>query len=271
MNLNHYIIISILFHLLLVVFMGVTHSTTEDTPAVFNVNIVAPLETEKPPAIKKITPLKRKFISPIIKPRRRPLPKNTTPDTMYGKGKSTDSIKNENTPNSKSSSKKTAKDPDKEQDKFEAFTSDELKQLPRDKDGSTIVPPSTLFDKKTIEKFAKKGSNASKGLSFDTSGFKHRGYMRMLKERIESLWKYPKDAAMSRHSGALRIKFVIKRDGTLGSVDLLKTSGYNSLDEAAMKALEKASPYWPLPDDWEGDSLEITGHFIYVYGVTHVM
>jgi len=251
--------------------MGVTHSTTEDTPAVFNVNIVAPPETEKPPVIKKIPLLKRKFISPIIKPRRRPVPKKTTPDTMYGKGKSTDSIKNENSPDSKSSSKKKAKDQDKEQDKFEAFTSDEFKQLPKNKDGSTIVPPSKLFDKKTIEKFAKKGPDASKGLSFDTSGFKHRGYMRMLKERIESLWKYPKDAARSRHSVSLRIKFVIKRDGTLDSVDLVRTSGHVGLDEAAMKALEKAAPYWPLPEDWEGETLEITGHFIYVYGVTHVL
>jgi protein TonB len=192
---------------------------------------------------------------------------------MHGEGTSHDSMKNENTPDSKSSSKKTAKDKDqeKDQDKFEAFTSDKVKQLPKDKDGPSIVPPSKLFDKKTIEKFAKKGPDASKGLSFDTSGFKHRGYMRMLKERIESLWKYPKGAARLRHSGALRIKFVIKRDGTLDSVNLLKTSGYNSLDEAAMKALEKASPYWPLPEDWEGDSLEITGHFIYVYGVTNVM
>jgi len=218
--------------------MGVTHSTTGNTPTVFNVNIVTPTETEKPPVIQKITPLKRKFIPPIIRRRRRPLPKNIMPDTMYGKGTSTDTKENDNTSDSKSSS---------------------------------IVPPSTLFDKKTIEKFAKKGSSASKGLTFDTSGFKHRGYMRMLKERIESLWKYPKDAARSRHSGDLHIKFTIKRDGTLGNVNLLKTSGYNSLDEAAMKALEKASPYWPLPEDWEGDTLEITGHFIYIYGITHVM
>lgn len=269
MNLNHYIIISILFHLLLVVFMGVTHSTTKDTPEIFNVNIVPPPETEKPPVIKKIPLLKRKLIPPIIKTRRRPIPKKVTPDNMYGTGTSHDS----KGPDSKSSSKKTAKDKDqdKEQDIFRAFTSDKLKQLPKDKDGSTIVPPSTLFDKKTIEKFAKKGPDASKGLSFDTSGFKHRGYMRMLKERIENLWKYPKDAARSKLSGDLRIKFVIKKDGTLESANIVRTSGHISLDEAAIKALEKASPYWPLPDDWEGETLEITGHFIYVYGITHVM
>lgn len=250
--------------------MGVTHSTTEDTPAVFNVNIVAPPETEKPPVIKKIPPLKKKFIPPIIRRRQRPIPKNVMPDTMYGKGISTDSKKNDNTPNSKSSPKQTLNKQEKEQDKFKAFTSGEPKQLPSDKDGLTIAPPSTLFDKKTIEKFAKKGPTANRGLTFDTSGFKHRGYMRMLKERIESLWKYPKDAARSRHSGDLRIKFTIKRDGTLGNVNLLRTSGYRSLDKAAIKALEKASPYWPLPEDWEGETLEITGHFIYVYGATYM-
>lgn len=267
MNFNYYIITSILCHLLFFVSMGVTHSKTGSLPEIFEVNIVTPEEPERPVEKKQLAPPERELVPPVIRRSRRPMPKKTVPETMFGKGISTDAGPDEKSAETKPPAEKSAKD----KDRFEAFTSEEAGKVPEDRDGPTIVPPSVLFDQKTIEKFASKGPEPSQGLTFDTSGFRHRGYMRMLKERIESLWQYPKEAARSGLSGDLRIKFVIKRDGSLAEVTLVRTSGYRSLDEAAMQALEKAAPYWPLPDDWEGDNLEITGHFIYVYGITHVL
>ncbi len=88
----------------------------------------------------------------------------------------------------------------------------------------------------------------------------------MLKEKIESIWQYPIEAARRGIYGDLRIRFSITRNGKLGYVRLIRTSGYKELDEAAMKALKDAEPYWPLPEDWQGDSLTITGHFIYSIG-----
>jgi len=93
----------------------------------------------------------------------------------------------------------------------------------------------------------------------------------MLKDRIESIWKYPKEAARRGISGDLYIEFSIKRDGSLGEVRLIRTSGYKDLDKAAMKALKDGEPYWPLPDNWKGDDLSITGHFIYITGKFYVM
>lgn len=63
--------------------------------------------------------------------------------------------------------------------------------------------------------------------------------------------------------GDLYIKFTIDKKGKLISLELLRTSGYKMLDDAAIKALKDAEPFWPLPDDWQKDSLTITGHFIY--------
>ncbi len=134
-----------------------------------------------------------------------------------------------------------------------------------------LAPPSALFDRNTIEKFAKKDLHADKGLTFDTSEFRNRGYMRMLKEKIESTWHYPKEAARLGLSGDLYIKFTIKKDGKLGDVELIRTSGYKDLDDAAIKALKDAQPYWPLPADWGKDDLEIKGYFIYIYGSTYIM
>jgi protein TonB len=93
----------------------------------------------------------------------------------------------------------------------------------------------------------------------------------MLKERIEDIWKYPKEAAQKGLSGELYIKFSINKDGRLGETEIVRTSGHRELDEAAMKALKNAEPFWPLPDDWDKDTLEIKGHFIYIFGDTLVM
>ncbi len=131
--------------------------------------------------------------------------------------------------------------------------------------------PSFLFDREVIEKYASNVPRPEKGLTFDTSEFKHRGYMRTLKEKIESIWGYPKDAVRKKMSGDLYIMFTIKKNGKLGNVEILRTSGYRSLDMAAIQALKDAEPFWPLPDDWPEDRLEIKGHFIYLYGRTHIM
>ncbi len=130
-----------------------------------------------------------------------------------------------------------------------------------------------LFDRGVIGDVAKKGTGgAQKGgkqdaITFDTRDYRFAGYMRKLREKIESIWEYPADAARRGIYGDLKIRFTIKKDGRLGRIELERTSGYKSLDDAAMKALKDGEPYWPLPDEWGMDSYEILGHFIYtMYG-----
>jgi TonB family protein len=104
-------------------------------------------------------------------------------------------------------------------------------------------------------------------ITFDTREFKYQGYMARLKEKIESIWQYPRSAAERGIYGDLYIRFSIKKDGSLGRVDLVRTSGYRDLDEAAFKALRDASPFWPLPKEWDMEEFIIEGHFIYtLYG-----
>lgn len=127
-----------------------------------------------------------------------------------------------------------------------------------------------LMDESVIEKFAMKQDEPQEksSITFDAKEFRYQNYMQRLKEKIEGIWKYPPDAAMRGIYGDLYIVFTIKKDGSLGSVDIKRTSGYKSLDDAAIKALRDAAPYWPLPEDWKQDSLTITGHFVYLlYGM----
>ena len=130
-----------------------------------------------------------------------------------------------------------------------------------------------LFDRGIIGDTAEKGpGGGARGkkdstITFDTKDYRYAGYMRKLKEKIESIWEYPADARQRRLYGDLRIRFTIRKDGRLGLIELERTSGYKSLDDAAIKALKDGEPYWPLPDEWGMDSYTINGHFIYtMYG-----
>lgn len=128
-----------------------------------------------------------------------------------------------------------------------------------------------LFDKEIIGKLmVKERSKTDTPVTFDTKEYKYFGYMRRLRDKIENAWVYPQDAAEHGIYGDLRIKFTIKKDGRLGSVELMRTSGHKSLDDAALRALKSAEPYWPLPDEWGEDGLTITGLFIYSLYGTHI-
>lgn len=136
---------------------------------------------------------------------------------------------------------------------------------------SPWLPKERLFDKEILDRLARKDKEdlkPDKGITFDTNELKYYSYMQRLKEKIEGIWRYPPEAAEKGIYGDLYIRFTIKRDGRLGNIELLRTSGYRNLDEAAMKALRDAEPFWPLPDEWKKEDLIITGHFIYsLYGV----
>lgn len=125
-----------------------------------------------------------------------------------------------------------------------------------------------LFDKDVIARLSRRQKNkkdmeASSGLTFSTKEFNNWGYLERLKEKIERVWQYPPQAAERGIFGDLYLRFTIDKRGKLVSVELLRTSGYRMLDDAAIQALKDAEPFWPLPDDWEKNSLTITGHFIY--------
>jgi len=124
--------------------------------------------------------------------------------------------------------------------------------------------------KEEAAKIAKKTEDQKEksSITFDVKGFKYDGYMLRLKDKIEGIWQYPSDAAMRGIYGDLYLSFTIKKNGGLSKVELVRTSGHISLDEAAMKALKDAAPYWPLPEDWKEEELTVKGHFIYsIYGV----
>jgi len=145
---------------------------------------------------------------------------------------------------------------------------DELK--PEGMEGDLIRPQvpgrDAIFDSEVIARRAlepaKKGDSET-GITFNPANMVLRGYMGLLKQRVERAWEYPYAAAKEGIFGDLLIRFVIRRDGTLGDVHIRRTSGHVVLDNAAMKALRDAEPFWPLPEGFGEEALTVNGRFIY--------
>ncbi len=90
-------------------------------------------------------------------------------------------------------------------------------------------------------------------------------YFAGIKRKIELVWGYPPAAAGVE--GDVIADFVIGRSGRLESVTLVRGSGSRLLDDEALGAIRKASPYDPIPSEYKIANLQIRAHFIYT--VTH--
>nr|NJM03973.1 energy transducer TonB [Desulfobacula sp.] len=74
-------------------------------------------------------------------------------------------------------------------------------------------------------------------------------YFDMLNLRVQRFKEYPESAKSAHIEGRVQIEFVLLKDGTLSEVKILKSSRHKNLDEAALSAVKKASPF-PRPPDF---------------------
>ncbi|HTF99865.1 MAG TPA: energy transducer TonB [Nitrospirota bacterium] len=134
--------------------------------------------------------------------------------------------------------------------------------------------PLPFLTQNDIDELARKGMPAKKpgddSVTLDTDEFKFMSYNRWLKIKIESVLRYPELAAESGYHGALFIKFDIQKDGSLGDLEVLKSSGFKILDDEALRAIRAAAPFQPLPDDWGRDRYSIRAAVIFYLGTGYI-
>ena len=90
-------------------------------------------------------------------------------------------------------------------------------------------------------------------------------YMRELQRKIKLNWDPPK----GNESKRVVLLFKIAKDGRLLSCRVFKSSGLQSADAAALKAVELTAPFKPLPADFRGENIDIQFTFDYnVFGAS---
>ena len=73
--------------------------------------------------------------------------------------------------------------------------------------------------------------------------------LRSIRRQIEQNKIYPDAARRQGIQGTVELRFRIAADGTVEAVEILRSSGYDILDEASRQTLRRAAPF-PLVRGW---------------------
>lgn len=101
------------------------------------------------------------------------------------------------------------------------------------------------------------GGGAVRGEIYD---IRFKAYLNAVRERVRERWTVPE--SFSKNPKLITIVAVrIKRDGTLASTLVEEGSGNRRYDETVLRAIAKAAPLPPLPEDYKGDYMELGFRF----------
>nr|VFJ65925.1 MAG: protein TonB [Candidatus Kentron sp. DK] len=72
-------------------------------------------------------------------------------------------------------------------------------------------------------------------------------YLAALRTRIERKKRYPRASRRRGEEGRVIVGFVIRKNGALVDLRVIRSSGISRLDEAALDTLRRISPFAPIP------------------------
>lgn len=110
---------------------------------------------------------------------------------------------------------------------------------------------------------ADRASKAEGAVPLNTSEPKYVSYFTSIKRAIEQVWEYPEPALRYGIQGKLVLEFTISGSGQLEGTRLLRTSGYSVLDQEAIRAVQAASPFRPIPPGIGKPRLDVVASFEY--------
>jgi len=119
-----------------------------------------------------------------------------------------------------------------------------------------VKPPSNITkppDSVKVFQDEHKAISSPESGFFDTGGFAIGEYAKIIKERIKGKWFIPSNLRNSQ--GHTTVVFYIGKDGRFTDARIVTSSGSNSLDLAALKAVIDSNPFPPLPKGFPGDHL----------------
>jgi TonB family protein len=86
----------------------------------------------------------------------------------------------------------------------------------------------------------------------DEDSLRARTYSRYeleIRRRVHDAYAFPKDLALRMEQGETIVRFTVAPDGRLsGSAQVVKSSGFDGFDQAALDAVARALPSRPMPD-----------------------
>ncbi len=171
----------------------------------------------------------------------------------------------------------------KEQQMQEKSQSNEVKAVTKDSNTGIAItagkksPKSELYEKLMpkqqdlhgqldagYQDFVDESIDAGDRIDINTSEFRYISYFTTMRKAIELVWNYPIEAAQKGLQGEVGLEFTINKDGSTSRIKVVRSSGYVMLDKAIVDAIRLASPFSPLPENFNKPKLTVRGSFRYV-------
>jgi TonB family protein len=102
------------------------------------------------------------------------------------------------------------------------------------------------------------GAGAGAGDPFGVAGFPFQFYLQMISDKITTNWF---QALVDPGVGGLlqtQVYFRIYKNGTISDIKIDVSSGVESFDLSAQRAIKNSAPFAPLPNEYDGQYLGIT-------------
>ena len=94
-------------------------------------------------------------------------------------------------------------------------------------------------------------------------GTRYAWYVRVVQQKVSENWlKYEVDPRITE-AQRVYVTFDIGRDGRPGNVQVEQSSGVPSLDQSAVRALQRIDTFGPLPPDYSGNKVSVEFWFDY--------
>jgi len=94
------------------------------------------------------------------------------------------------------------------------------------------------------------GPGAGDFASLDTSDRRYVRWLLEQRRRVTERLSFPRARELAMDQGTTVFRFTVMRNGRLlGQPDLVRSSGFDDFDRAALAAIERSLPFSPLPND----------------------
>jgi colicin import membrane protein len=244
------IVVSLGLHVLLVgalaLWPGWRLTKPRSFAPVYNVSLVSPSVLAPAPALAPkpqaapVKPAPRPALAPVVKPS----PKKEAVALKKDKPQ-------------RLKPKPEAKQPDASKLLASRLKHMERKVAAQQKAERSLNSALSKLESKVATRQAASGAFAAGAASADTSSLRFQVYYTEIWERVRRQWVLPEALLTSRKGLEAVVVARIRRDGSLAKVWLEHSSGNSRLDASALRAVERAAPFPPLPSVVRGREHEV--------------
>lgn len=112
------------------------------------------------------------------------------------------------------------------------------------------------IDKKK-PKTTKATSSAVKTTDLKAKNFPFKWYLDIVQHKVKTNWQEPGKAPGLANTITTTVSFTINKTGGVSNIKIHKPSSFPALDNSALKGVQNAKPFPPLPENYKKDSLDI--------------